>query len=1053
MGLTFALLTITFLLSFISPAFSTVQVQSWQGSTLRVTMDETTTISGSSIELNLSGRIARPEDWSDFDLIAAEVAITNSSSDSAAVFRGTGSCQVDISSSYTTPTFGTTQGPGSVTITGDSSNANIFVLNDRTPQLSLQGQIIDVVTALQRVQISCDSQLDLAGLYVRVGAVPTVSSTTCTGNSDTTCGDLYYVFSTQRYYRSASSTVNYETCTTTYDDLDTPDVVETDDPETLDVVETEVTTCTGPNPSITDASAISNLFSRAQEMTIPVNGTDRSGDEKFGWVATLRQRDEIILTNALGGTRMIGTTDMTADWNWDTNWEGNVLQSCSTSEGLFRWLGPDEWCNLVPSWNHTGSTSHGATSRYWTLSNGTWSRNTSGLASDYTIDFGSTTIPTSEGDVEDSNGYNVYHSWHTVESPDEPNNSGDFIYMGYGGANNSPGWDDAYPGDEGASGSPPSDFYAEFCSPSDPCAPPDRAVASTQLKIAQTITFTGAASSYSTETVNLTAATTTSGLTISYASSDTAICTVNSSAVVTLVSRGTCAITASQDGNTDYLAATDVTQTFTSNFGTEAGPVTSCEGFGALGNGGFETLPTVTENSDSSFTGVGRWHGYRSGNANDPRYVLFLNPAGSATFALDSWRVTGNTRIEIQRFVTNWGLTASDQSPDTSVVSPAAGTFFAELNADVSGTLYQDIATVPGTTLRWSLDHRGRRTGNQVDTMNLKIGPAGGALVAQTPTTRPANSGSGISMQDGRGSTATQTGGGTAGGWGTYRGVYTVPAGQTTTRFSFESTDAGSGGNLLDNIVFTPTIACPDTTAIISDRAAVNFSAVTNDYFPADSTVSVVSITGNGSATVSGTNLSLSSTTVGSYTVRYRITNPDGDTSDSTVTVTVLSESTPRLPDVLLVDPRTSRVDFPQALFEDATNLLVCVQESDSGGSILGSPTVSFDVASKGVADTIGFGGGSNNVIGDRTSTLLLRHTRQNVLDTFNSLGGLRAYLSSGNFTSTKYVRVRTVPIATSTTAVTSATCADAASSASKTIEIRPLGLTNTIRKGTIQLK
>ena len=1049
MGLTFVLLTITFLLSFISPAFSTVQVQSWQGSTLRVTMDETTTISGSSIELNLSGRIERPEDWSDFDLIAAEVAITNSSSDSAAVFRGTGSCQVDISSSYTTPTFGTIQGPGSVTITGAFGNANIFVLNDRTPQLSLQGQIIDVVTALQRVQISCDSQLDLAGLYVRVGTVPTVSSTTCNGNSDTTCGDLYYVFSTQRYYRSASSTVNdYETCTTTYDDPAT-DEVETDDPYTPEI-EYEATTCTQNITS--DTSAISNLFSRAQEMTIPVDGTVRSGAVKYGWVATLSQRDEIILTNALVGERMIGTTDMFADWNWDSNWGGSG-SNCSTDEGDFKWLGPDEWCNLVPTWNQFNSISYGTTSRYWKLENNVWSHST---ASDFTIDFGSTTIPTSVDDVANSNGYNVYHSWHTDSSPDEPNSSGDYIYMGYSGSGGNPGWDDAEPGGAGnraASGTAsPSNFYAEFCSPADPCAPPDTAVASTQLKIAQTITFTGAASSYSTETVNLTAATTTSGLSISYSSSDAAICTVDSSSgVVTLVSRGTCAITASQAGNTDYLAATDVTQTFTSNFGTEAGPVTSCEGFGALGNGGFETLPTVTENSDSSFTGVGRWHGYRSGNANDPRYVLFLNPAGSATFALDSWRVTGNTRIEIQRFVTNWGLTASDQSPDTSVVSPAAGTFFAELNADFLGTLYQDIATVPGTTLRWSLDHRGRRTGNQVDTMNLKIGPTGGTLVAQTPTTRPANSGSGISMQDGRGSTATQTGGGSAGGWGTYRGVYTVPAGQTTTRFSFESTDAGSGGNLLDNIVFTPTIACPDTTAIISDRAAVNFSAVTNDYFPADSTVSVVSITGNGSATVSGTNLSLSSSTVGSYTVRYRITNPDGDTSDSTVTVTVLSESTPRLPDVLLVDPRTNTVDFPQANFENTTNLLVCVQESDSDGSILGSPTVSFDVAAKGTSESTGEG--STTISGDRTSTLLLRHTRENVLTTFNSSGGLRAYLSSGNFTSTKYVRVRTVPVATSTTAVTSATCGDAAASASKTIEIRPLGLTNTLRKGTIQLK
>jgi hypothetical protein len=1026
MGLAFVLLTITFLLSFISPAFS-VNVQTTSASTLEVTMDSETLISSASIELDLSQRIARPTDWSDSDLIAAEVAITDSSSDSAAVFRGTGSCQVDLSSSSTTSTFGTTQGPGSVSIAGVSNN--IFVMNDRTPQLSLQGQIDNVVTALQRVQISCDSLLDLAGLYVRVGAVPTVSSTTCTGNSDTTCGDLYYVFSTQRYYRSAESSVNDWRCGRVNPDTGV------EDPDYCVAIE--------------NTDAITNLFSRAEELTIPVDGTVRSGEEKYGWVATLRERDEIILTNALGGLRMIGTTDMNTTRIWNINWGGSG-DDCLTSEGDFKWFGPDEWCNLVPSWNQSGGTSVGSTSQYWRLQNNVWSHS---AQLNSTIDFGSTTIPTSEDDVEDTNGYNVYHSWHTVLAPDEPNNSGDYIYMGYGGANNSPGWDDAAPGDEGLF-SIPRTFYAEFCSPSDPCAPPDRAVSSTQLKIAQTITFTGAASSYSTETVNLTAATTTaSGLTITYASSDIAICTVDGSAVVTLISQGTCSITASQTGNTDYLPATNVTQTFTSNFGAEAGPVTSCEGFGALGNGGFETLPTVTENADSSFSGVGRWHGYNGANNNDPRFYLFLNPSGSNTFALDSWRVTVNTRIEIQRAVAGFGLTETGQSPDTRGVNPSEGLYFAELNADASGTLYQDIATVPGTTLRWSLDHRGRRTGNQVDTMNLKIGPAGGALVAQTPTTRPANSGSGISMQDGRGSTATQTGGGTAGGWGTYRGVYTVPAGQTTTRFSFESTDAGSGGNLLDNIVFTPTIACPDTTAIISDRAAVNFSAVTNDYFPADSTVSVVSITGNGSAPVSGTNLSLSSTTVGSYTVRYRITNPDGDTSDSTVTVTVLSESTPRLPDVLLVDPRTNRVDFPQALFEDATNLLVCVQESDSGGSILGSPTVSFDVASKGVADTIGFGGGSNNVIGDRTSTLLLRHTRQNVLETFNSLGGLRAYLSSGNFTSTKYVRVRTVPIATSTTAVTSTTCADAASSASKTIEIRPLGLTNTIRKGTIQLK
>ena len=156
-------------------------------------------------------------------------------------------------------------------------------------------------------------------------------------------------------------------------------------------------------------------------------------------------------------------------------------------------------------------------------------------------------------------------------------------------------------------------------------------------------------------------------------------------------------------------------------------------------------------------------------------------------------------------------------------------------------------------------------------------------------------------------------------------------------------------------------------------------------------------------------------------------------------------------PDTALVDPRVNFVNFPAISLNGSANILICVQESDSGGTILGSPTVNFDVASKGATDTTGFG--SATVSGDRTSTLLIRHTRENVLDTFNSLGGLRAYLSSGNFTSTKYVRVRTLPVVTSTTEVTSATCADAAAAASKTIEIRPLGLTNTLRKGTIQLK
>jgi uncharacterized protein (TIGR03437 family) len=54
----------------------------------------------------------------------------------------------------------------------------------------------------------------------------------------------------------------------------------------------------------------------------------------------------------------------------------------------------------------------------------------------------------------------------------------------------------------------------------------------------------------------------TSGLTVTFASATTSVCTVSGSSV-TLVSAGTCTITASQAGNTNYAAAAEVTQSFT----------------------------------------------------------------------------------------------------------------------------------------------------------------------------------------------------------------------------------------------------------------------------------------------------------------------------------------------------------------------------------------------------------------------------------------------------------------------------------------------------------
>ncbi|MGW8701077.1 isopeptide-forming domain-containing fimbrial protein [Streptomyces eurythermus] len=133
--------------------------------------------------------------------------------------------------------------------------------------------------------------------------------------------------------------------------------------------------------------------------------------------------------------------------------------------------------------------------------------------------------------------------------------------------------------------------------------------------------------------------------------------------------------------------------------------------------------------------------------------------------------------------VPGWLTTASDHMIEIwrsgfNGVPSADGSQFAELNANEVSTLYQDLPTTPGSTLYWRLYHRGRLG---QDTMALDIGAPGSPVEQQRFTD---------------GTTA----------WGFYTGTYTVPAGQTTTRFSFRSVSAAGGnrsvGNFLDGIFF-----------------------------------------------------------------------------------------------------------------------------------------------------------------------------------------------------------------------------------------------------------
>jgi len=80
--------------------------------------------------------------------------------------------------------------------------------------------------------------------------------------------------------------------------------------------------------------------------------------------------------------------------------------------------------------------------------------------------------------------------------------------------------------------------------------------------ISQTITFGPLANQTLGSPAPALSATATSGLTVSFTTTTSAVCTV-SGTTVTLVSAGACSITASQPGNSTYAAATPVVQTFT----------------------------------------------------------------------------------------------------------------------------------------------------------------------------------------------------------------------------------------------------------------------------------------------------------------------------------------------------------------------------------------------------------------------------------------------------------------------------------------------------------
>jgi putative cell wall-binding protein len=86
---------------------------------------------------------------------------------------------------------------------------------------------------------------------------------------------------------------------------------------------------------------------------------------------------------------------------------------------------------------------------------------------------------------------------------------------------------------------------------------------------AQTISFTGPASTAMSAGPVTVSATASSGLTVAFTSATTGICTTTTGGTVTLLGVGTCTINANQAGNVSYSAATQVPQSFAVTIGSQ----------------------------------------------------------------------------------------------------------------------------------------------------------------------------------------------------------------------------------------------------------------------------------------------------------------------------------------------------------------------------------------------------------------------------------------------------------------------------------------------------
>lgn len=217
-------------------------------------------------------------------------------------------------------------------------------------------------------------------------------------------------------------------------------------------------------------------------------------------------------------------------------------------------------------------------------------------------------------------------------------------------------------------------------------------------------------------------------------------------------------------------------------------------------------LPDHVVNGDFEYPGVDFLQGAKFAYVSTVEDTYFLRGGSSRiplpasfdqeAFAWTSSQITQAAHPDLER------------AGDVQVFRSETGNRFAELTAAQEGTaIYQDIATVPGTTLTWSLKHASL-TDAHTDGMRVLIGAPGEETAQEATRTSVNGNGDTLgpvgTLIETTASRPTENGDGPLlePEWESYEGTYLVPEGQTVTRLTFENTSGIDrySGNLLDDI-------------------------------------------------------------------------------------------------------------------------------------------------------------------------------------------------------------------------------------------------------------